>query len=546
MLALQRSAGNRAVAQLLAGRRSLARMAVDTVPMVAADVSAADADTYLTAWAARAQKPKVEATEDEVMTLVSTHLATHKDATDLAAARAAIDEVPAKLTPLLQGAPGHADEVAKIKQLVKTADDEEKTVTVTGWRLEVSTRNRAGLEKAVLASYRKRSAILSKAGGEARRLGQGLGLPALDDPTVAEFRGLEAIKARSRVERAPLDALLSKYVPRVDALIPGAHLQYRGSVARGVKSPSKHVQTAGGVALALFDDPGVRKAEPRKATTTPAPAVSYDVDANVEIPTKKFKELGLKTGPLKVGSGAHPVVQDLLKLQAEIDQDIRDNLWARMPNLEHGPFEFYLSDAGGKSEAQLSGGTPYPPYMLANAGFPNLAEKMPSAYSAELVNKLTEYINVMRYRSDKIRPLRAWDPYFADLYKHVKAKGPKAVFMPEVQVDLTAKTEYTQSPQPRSTADYTGPVDLVKELKYVLLGPATTAGAVKRGAWLEGTITGFMRPRGKPPIARVDLGAGQQAVCFDYGAATVGDWAIVEVLQPANAGWDAKVSWLGQ
>jgi hypothetical protein len=399
----------------------------------------------------------------------------------------------------------------------------------------------------VLRSLRVRLQIVDQVNAKVRRLAKSLGLPALDEATVKEFKALEAIKARSRTERAPLDELLARYVARVSAIIPGASLVYRGSVARGVKSPSKFVETADGdIALASFDAPGVYKAEPRKAEATGPAEPSYDVDANIEIPDKKMRELRLQSGPLSRNAPGSPVVKELLQLQAEIDADIKKTLKATMPRLDtESPFEFYLSSAGGKAEAQLATGTPYPPYMLENAGFPKLAATLPTAYAAELANKVVEYFTqhmVVRGTS-KVKPLGQWEPYFAELYTHIKAKGPQAVFMPEVQVDLTAKREYTQSAQPANTGEYTGPVDLIAANRYTLIKPATGPGDVTPGALLHGRLSKIVTPRDKKPFAFVDLGGGQEAICFSFGGAEVDSWSVCRVTAAAAPPKKAAVQW---
>lgn len=549
ILALQATVGNAAVSRLLAGRRVLHRMAVDKVTVDPDKVEPGDADTYLTHWAARTEAQiKLEVSSEEVLKLARRFLSTHQDATTHAAARRDLDEVPKRLTPVLNAAPGYERFVSEIETLVASANEREGAVQVTGWGFEIAGRNRPGLEKAVLASLRIRTQILQQANAKVRAIGRSVGLPALDEETVGEFQQLEATKARSREERAPLDELLTKYVDAVSKIIPGAALVYRGSVARGVKSPSKFVETEEGIAMAEFDAPETFKANPKEKYAKQTEDPSYDVDANIEVPDKKFRELKLREGPLSQNSRDIPAVRALLDLEGQIDADIRTNLTEKMPSLDtKSKFALFVSSVGGKSEAQLEGGTPYPPYMLEHAGYPKLAETLPTAYAAELANKVVEYYTTqMIHRpTGRVKPLEFWEPYFAELYDHVKTKGPQAVFMPEVQVDLTAKREFTQSAVARDTSEYRGPVDLVASRRAQWLSEATSAASLTPRTYLPGRISKIVTPRdpNKKPFAFVDVGGGFEAICFSYGGLDEGRRAIFIVTAAPAGQKKAEVQW---
>ena len=135
--------------------------------------------------------------------------------------------------------------------------------------------------------------------------------------------------------------------------------------------------------------------------------------------------------------------------------------------------------------------------------------------------------------------------HFARLYEHVKRVGPRAVFMPEVKVDLTKGREVTQVPAP-SARRIIKPVDLVVEEGYSF-GQATSEAQVKPERLFYARYARLVTP---PPsegaaYALIDLGNGIFAKCVDY-AGKAGDWAIYEVETAATATDRPLVSWVDE
>ena len=414
MLDLQRGAGNAAVSRLLADRRRLARMAVDGVKTDIKGLTTAQAEEYLTIWLKRADKPKLEITNDEVMQLVRSSLAGHDVVAAHAAARAQLDDLQSNATRALQS-PGHAADAAAAQKLITDAIAAEAALPETKPApIDLAMRLRSALEKTALAGYRSRTQVMTKAVTDVQRLlkrvGPEIGLPGTDLAMLGDFAELEDHKARAREDREPLDELLTKYVGEVSAIIPGASLVYRGSLARGVKSPSKYVESGDGPALAAFDDPNVLKADPGLRRAKKTAAVNYDIDANIEIPDAAFGATGLREGPLTASAGT-PVGKQLLALQRKIDADIKRTLTATMPGFDTSKFELFINTAT-KSARQQEIGNPYPAFMLEDAGMEGLAAHLPTAYAAELANKVVEYFTQhMAHKGTKlVRPLSEWEP----------------------------------------------------------------------------------------------------------------------------------------
>jgi hypothetical protein len=67
--------------------------------------------------------------------------------------------------------------------------------------------------------------------------------------------------------------------------------------------------------------------------------------------------------------------------------------------------------------------------MVANAGFPALAEHLPAAYAAELCNKVIEYFtaNKVIRGTNRVKPPALWEPYFADLYQPARSISSQQV-----------------------------------------------------------------------------------------------------------------------
>lgn len=528
VLQLQAGAGNAAVTRLIQ------RLVKDGVKSKAGEVAPAVADTYLDHWERLKEKDiNLTVDSDDVLGLAERFLSTSPEAQLKSLAADDMSKVPARLDDLLKGR-GRDEAREKIKELATTANKQVSEVTYKGWAFEVAQRKRGALQTVILAAYKQRASILNTALAKMRGIAKGVGLPALDEATVGEFKALEGIKDRARAERAPLDKLLSKYVKDVEAIIPGAALVYRGSLARGVKSPSKYVHTDEGAALASFDDEDVNKADPAKRWASETEDASYDVDANIEIPDKTFQRLGLQTGPLSKASASILEVRQLRELQKKINEDIVTNLGGAMPALDMSDkFEFFLNSIS-KAEAQLSSGTPYPPGMLEASGFPALAANLPSAFSRELVSKVTEYYTAHMMYKGKVLPLPLWERYFRELFEHVKTSGPLAVFMPEVQVDVTRGKEFTASATPRDTTDITGPTDLVARGGHQFIGVPANAGQVVRNAEFAGTIDRFENARSGNVHGIVRLGA-TECICFDTHNHGVGWVAVYKVTRLPGA-----------
>jgi hypothetical protein len=522
-LRLQRSVGNAAARELLRRRvgpqpvllspSMLQRMSVKGVAVAIDGLSAADARTHSDAWK-RADKDLTFTSDLEILQLVEQSLSDHKDVIRFRANKQLLKTEPDKLIDVLSANPSSAEAIKKITTL-KSEADAQLLEQPKGWRISCSTRDKDGLENEIRKSCNTKSLSIERVMKAIREAAAAVGLPSLDNQTVLDFKALESLKDRARTVRKPLDTLLSKYALTVEKILPGAVIVYRGSITRGVKSPKKYTFDKNHVALAQFDSPEFFEAVSSKSYAERTEHASYDCDANIEVPDKAFQTHKLVSGPLTKNDQSNPVIQQLVLLQKQIDEEIKKTLPAKMPGLDvAGRFEFFVNSAS-KALSQLATGTPYPPYMLEQSGMTGLAANLPTAYSAELVNKVVEYYPSRKYKG-KVLPLGYWEPYFADLYKHIRDKGPKAVFMPEVQVEVRAggNKEYTRSATPRNTGDIVAPTDLLAGETWHK--PATAQGDVRIGAMFYGTVLEITQSRAGKPQAYIDIGAGLEAICFGY------------------------------
>jgi hypothetical protein len=555
VLRLQRLVGNTAVRGMITHRQLsgalrpvVQRMAVAGVAVAIDGLSPDTARTHLTDWQGQDKaKPKVTfASDEEILQLIEQSLSDTPEVIRYRANLKMLETEPGKLLDALGFGPGNSVAIRKIKTLLQEAKEKVQDQP-KGWKISCSTRDRAALEKGVTSGANGKSGSIERLLKNMREAAASVGLPTLKEQTVADFTMLEKIKGRARSVRRPLNELLTKYVGAVDKILPGALIVYRGSLTRGVKSPKKFTFQKDGIALAVFDAPEFSEAIPKKVSATVTEHMLYDCDANIEVPQEVFKRHRLVTGSLSENDQSNEIVQKLVLIQKAIDEDIKKSLPAKMPGMDvDGGFEFYLNSAN-KAEAQLSIGTPYPPYMVKNFGLPGLAADLPKAQSAELVNKVVDYSDKRKYKG-KLLPLAYWQPYFADLYTHIKEKGPEAVFMPEVQVVVGTGgvQEYTQSATPVDTAKLSGPQDVLAGKAWI--GPARGAADVVVGAHLYATVAQKIVPRNvtKKPYVFVNLGGGQQAICFDASVPPVGAKGIFFVKNvPAERGMKPVVNWEG-
>ena len=156
--------------------------------------------------------------------------------------------------------------------------------------------------------------------------------------------------------------------------------------------------------------------------------------------------------------------------------------------------------------------------MLESAGLGGLAKTLPSAASKELYDRVASYITKVKCGT-KVPPLDYWEPYYRDLYQHIKAKGPQAVFLPEVRVDITRKTETTSVATPVDTTK-AGPQDILQDmaLTFMVVGSARNASDIAVNAMFQGTIGNIVLPRsGGSPFAIVKVGGVVECISFDYG-----------------------------
>jgi hypothetical protein len=371
----------------------------------------------------------------------------------------------------------------KIEEIAKLSATTAEDIGVKGWQLNAAQYDWKGISSSIAKSYNLRADVYLKSFGEIRRLGLGVGLPGFDVATLKDFDTVEGFKTKARKVRAPIDAILSEFSRELAKEIPGARLAYRGSVARGVKSPSKYVETATGPGLAPFSDP-VLKSVPGKLAPT-GPSATFDIDGNVELPKI---ESGIKEGPISNSSPTNKTIVYLLDLQARIDKAIKAE---KIPGYDTSePFSFFISSPH-KSDQQLQKGTPYPPHMLSNAGLHGFAETLPPFWSGELERKVQEYAQTRAIWHDSktnvLPPTADWDPYFARLYETIKVKGPLAVAMPDVQVMFHDghMTEVTDTAEPRNDAEHLGPVDLLtpeRGFRFAKLGGTPAVGDLYAGA----------------------------------------------------------------
>lgn len=376
---------------------------------------------------------------------------------------------------------------------------------------------------------------------------QALGLPKLDAATINDWQLLEGEKDRARKVREPIDSVLMAFAPRISALIPKATLNYRGSLARGVKSPKKYTMPAAGPALASFDAP-FQEVDSKSGRHT-ASAASYDIDLNIEAPYETLTGKGLQTGPLDKTEASNTTRQELEALLLELKEALTK---LAIPALDVAGCKFFINTTG-KTMGQLDQGTPYTPAMLTNANMPNLATGLPQAYSPELISKVIEYANAAQARvingQQYYYPPQQWDPLMAQMFNHIVNNGPKATFMPEVQVEVGPKTtrEYTAMPRP------TGGVSMAQQAPHNPLtqhgggfrGPLVQCAGpmqVAVGAIFVGRVSQQLRNN---KSVLVDIGGG--VTCFLPGPfLALGHWGIFEVTGLATPHKNASVRYHGQ
>jgi hypothetical protein len=74
---------------------------------------------------------------------------------------------------------------------------------------------------------------------------------------------------------------------------------YRGSLTRGIKSPSKFITLqSGSSTLARFDQAIFEKIPMKGGLVKVIKGPTYDCDAFVNIPDRVFKQPGLESGPI--------------------------------------------------------------------------------------------------------------------------------------------------------------------------------------------------------------------------------------------------------
>jgi hypothetical protein len=388
---------------------------------------------------------------------------------------------------------GHKEAV--IKKIIDMALEESNAIKPPGWQIHASTRDWGGMAKVVLKSFNVKTGVLAKANGQIRRLGLDVGLPGFHADTLNDFEAVERMKSGARITRAPIDAIFQKYSLELEAKIPGAKLAYRGSLARGVKSPSKYVPGHSGPGLAPFDAAAVKSTPSTLWPSAGDP--SFDVDGNVELPKEVVKD-DIREGPISNSNASNEIIKFLLGLQKKMDKEIKEAGVKGYDTSE--PFSFFISSPR-KSGRQLEQGTPYPADMLKNAGLTGFARSLPSFWSGELVRKVQEYARLRTiWKTDEIwylPPLNDWDPYFARLYTTIRNSGPRAVAMPDVQVvfEKGIMSEVTDTAEPRDDADFKGPVDLLTSrdgFAFVKLG-----GTPKKGDLYAGEVSNIIPSKKK-------------------------------------------------
>ncbi|WP_051274676.1 DUF4157 domain-containing protein [Cellulomonas sp. URHD0024] len=369
-----------------------------------------------------------------------------------------------------------------------------------------------------------------------RAAGETIGLLSFDRETVAEWKKVEALKGRTTTARSPIDEVLKKHVAALKEALPTATLNYRGSLASGMKSPKKVVPGNGPPALVEFDKP-FAEVDSERGTRTTNEAAAFDVDVNVVAPD--LSEYGLWSGPLSKGrprdseEDALWYYDSLMALQKAIKTDL---LALGMPGLDLAGFEIYLRSTA-ESEANLSKGTPYPSYMLESAGLSGMAASLPQAPAYELTRRLEEYalsrsatVNNVSYMA----PLSTWDPYFVALKTHIETKGPLAVYMPEVQVQVQETGARVTTARPDRASKKAEPSKLTEngfvQLKESITGPSQALV----GAVLYGTV-------GEPVDSGTDVKVGSNksgdlfVLCSRRGLAA-GSKVIVQVRSILRSG----------
>lgn len=287
-----------------------------------------------------------------------------------------------------------------------------------------------------------------------QRVGLRMGLPSPDPQVIADWLKLEDWKMAARYTRKDVDAIILQFAPQVAGLVDKGILSYRGSLARGVKSPKKFAQAAQaaqGPRVVRFDEQ-FQEADSRRGTVSAPQAPNFDVDLNIAAPWNVLTRLGLKIGPLDKTPSQMPIYQHLDKLLAEVKEAFRK---LNLQGLDVDGCKLFINSSD-KTEDQLTQGTPYTEGMIASAGMPHLAAALPHAYSMELVNKIREYVAAQKTLHGRdgqhyVNPY-GWEPYFLELYNHIRTKGPLATFMPEVQVQAEPGqkqlSEQTMTPMP--------------------------------------------------------------------------------------------------
>jgi hypothetical protein len=390
---------------------------------------------------------------------------------------------------------------AALKHAREHKDAEVKALGYLG-----GTRDVAALEKAVKGHFKARQGAWEQARDKLARIAKDGEAAAKRAKVAGDFGKLDDLKEDAAETRKPLDEVLAKFAADVTKIIPGARFGYRGSLARGVKSPSKFTKRDNTFSMAHYDSTGVRQAKSNRPAAEQTNPVSYDCDAYIEVPDEKFADLQFEEGPLRNTPVDSAELQALKDLEARIDAAIKAQVKPLMPGLDTSEkFELFLSSTD-KVAAQFKTGVPYPTFMLEQE-FPHLAGAQ-GTFSMEPIRKLREYITDVVSHNGYVFPLNHWEPFFRKLYEHVCAKGPTAIVLPEVQVDLTsgAAKERTAKPAPRP-AQITGPYDVVKELKFVFARRPQTKSDLAEGRVVEGTVQETQRG-----WTYIDLGVGD-GVC---------------------------------
>ncbi|GAB2579765.1 DUF4157 domain-containing protein [Dyella jejuensis] len=401
--------------------------------------------------------------------------------------------------------PALKESATTIRDIAAKAIGEANEIMAAGWLIAASNRNWTEMAQAIGKAYNKKTNALSKGNGDIRRIGYRVGLPGFNEATLKDFAYLERVKKQARKTRAPIDDIFKKFSLELHGKLPGAKLAYRGSLARGVKSPSKHVPSRSGPALAEFNAEAYKS---NPASLRPSKGVAcFDVDANVELPEDMIKD-GIVEGPISRSDANNKVIKVLLDLQKQMDKAIKEEHIKGYDTSD--PFSFFISSVR-KADRQLEQGTPYPIDMLTNAGLTGFAASLPRFWSGELVRKVREYAESRTvWKTDGVwivPPLDDWDPYFARLYQTIKTSGPRAVAMPDVQVvfEKGAMSEATDTAEPRDDSEFKGPVDLLTpEYGYEF---AKLGGVPKVGDFYAGAITKVVIPKkGGNDMVFIDAG----------------------------------------